>query len=72
VEVKFPKIVKNNSQHEGTQYKSRALSKKWINIFTRKVHKIKDTLVLHVDDNLLETIWYDDGEETMTVDTKNK
>jgi hypothetical protein len=28
--------------------------------------------VLHVDNNSLETIWYDDGEETMHVDTRNK
>ena len=28
--------------------------------------------MLRVDDNLLETILYDDGEETMPVDTKNK
>ena len=28
--------------------------------------------MLHVDDNLLETIWYEDGEETMPVDTKKK
>ena len=28
--------------------------------------------MLHVDDNSLETIWYDDREETLLVDTKNK
>jgi hypothetical protein len=28
--------------------------------------------VLHVHDSSLETIWYDDGEEAMPVDTKNK
>jgi hypothetical protein len=28
----------------------------------RIVCKIKDTHVLHMNGNLLETIWYDDGE----------
>jgi hypothetical protein len=36
MEGKFPKIVTKKSQKEGTKFKSRALSKKWMNKYYTK------------------------------------